>query len=476
MARTLAIVPGVLVLLILSTGAVAAPPQRLKQPGRPEPLPRIGEMLEWLAREQQIDGGWSYRLRLPLELHIHEARPRPSQSKNWHSKIPDTAMAGLALLRAGNTPEQGEYRKHVGKAADYLYEATKQSHPTSLDLAPSPTPFTARIGGHADTFLALLFFAELRGPRYGSHHGYDAAIRKLVEKVEKNQNADGSWGALEPLHAPVLGHALGVWALETAARHGVEVKPEVIRLAEQYAMSEAAEKNEWKANHRWKRDERSLKPKWMQNVQVDDDEPVNVERYLMAARLSVLYQADKTNQWQMSREVERLKAQGSQPTPQQLADLKAQVEAAKKTRETLERARDAMRKSWTTVHDRDVNASPGPVLFTAEDFLSSLLIVDAMASAADVQRWYPPTVRRVVQFQDMDGGLKTDQHVDCVPGCVTPVVCCTCKSRRGMDKQFCPTLKAWCSKDRTFITAAGVSMLLADTPYRPGFMGKAGAR
>ena len=77
MARTLGIFPGVPVLLILSTAAVTAPPQRLKQPGKPEPLPRIAEMLEWLAREQQIDGGWSYRLRLPLELHIHEARPRP---------------------------------------------------------------------------------------------------------------------------------------------------------------------------------------------------------------------------------------------------------------------------------------------------------------------------------------------------------------------------------------------------------------
>ena len=109
----------------------------------------------------------------------------------------------------------------------------KTTSPRAEPVAPTPTPFTARIGGHADTFLTLLFFAELRSPRYGSHTGYDAAIRKLVEKVEKNQNPDGSWGTLEPLHAPMLGHAVGVWALETAVRNrlsGGASKPGVCAL------------------------------------------------------------------------------------------------------------------------------------------------------------------------------------------------------------------------------------------------------
>lgn len=448
----------------------AAAPQPLKVPGQPEPLRRVREMLEWLAREQQLDGGWSYRLRLPLDQHVHDARPRPSQSKNWKSKVPDTAMAALALLRAGNTPDQGEYREHAEKAAKFLYDAVLKSPEGSLDVAPVATPFTARIGAHADTFLTLLYFAELRDPRRGSRVGYDGAIKKLVEKVERNQNADGSWGK-DPIHAPLLGHALGVWALETASRHGVAVSPEVIARAERYAMSEAAERAEWAANHRWKKDERGLRPRWMETIPVDDDEPVNVELYVMVSRLAVLHQADQTNQWEMSRAVEKMKAAGTKPPPAEVARLRAQLDAANRTRKSLEQGRDAMRRSWIKVHAGDLHPSPAPLLFTGEDFLASMLIVDSMGGAG-VEEWFPPVVRRLMQFQDADGGLKTGQHVDCHDRAPKPYQC-VCTKFRDRDKQFCPAQKSWCSKDRTFITAAGVWILLAETPYRPAFLGMA---
>src|SRR5215218_8512005 len=91
-----------------------------------QPLPRLKEMLDWIAVEQQSDGGWAHRLWLPLRYHAHSAS-KPKRESQYPAGSFDTAMCGLALIRAGNTLDRGDYAREVRAAAEYLYRAVQSS-------------------------------------------------------------------------------------------------------------------------------------------------------------------------------------------------------------------------------------------------------------------------------------------------------------------------------------------------------------
>jgi hypothetical protein len=392
----------------------------------------------------------------------------------------------------------------VHAAAEFLYRAVAASDPKTLTVEKIPTAFTARIGHYADTALALLFFAELRDS-VAPDARYDGAMVKLVDKLQKNQKPDGSWGGdLDGAsHAPLLGHALAVWALEAAYRKGVDgVDPAVLARAGQYALSDAAVKADERANGRWKQDGRAARPEWLVRAGVDDDEPVNHEVYRNAARLCVLAQAERSNRHVLQRELRIA-------SPERAAQLRR---SAARTGHALDAAAQTISRGWIKIHQRDPHPSPAPLLFTGEDFLATLIVVDAMAGRKDVVEWFPPVVRRLMYFQDPEsGGLRTDKPVLCEV--LSKDVRCGCEEEplfpdntndlermgrkgprmglelpapdtlgagantvRGGGKPGCPAQRAWTSKDGTFITAAAVMTLLADTPYRPAFLGQDRAR
>ncbi len=458
-----------------------------------EPLARLAELLNWLAVEQHPNGGWAHKGVMPLRYHLHEERPPAKRPKLPPHNAFDTGMAALALVRGGNTLERGAHAKDLLEAAEYLYGAVMSSPDgrVGIESEERATPFTDRIGPHADAFAAMIFFAELRTRSRDADGGlapswvrYEQATEKLIHKITTGLHADGSWGD-GAAHAPLLGHALGVWALEAASREGMAVDPKLVTRAGQYAMSKEAEQREFKTNGRWKKSTRQGRKRRMRNELLDDDEPVMHETYLMAARLNVLYQADRTNRQMLAAATARAKAGGASAA--RLADLTAMTRAANATREALSKARDAIRRSWSKAHPRDVHPSPAPMLFTGEDFLASLLTVDAMAAAGDVEQWFTPVVQKLMTLQDPDGGLRIQEPITCGSGR------CPCKEagpdlanvlrgdRRPLrapkidefafEPQNCPAQKSWCSRDRVFITSAGVAILLADTPYRPAFVG-----
>jgi hypothetical protein len=226
-----------------------------------------------------------------------------------------------------------------------------------------------------------------------------------------------------------------------------------------------------------------------------DEEPINFTMYVMAARLSVLHEADQSARSAFEREAAPLEAaekRGTKPTPAQLDHLRMLADAVKSTTAALEQGRETMRKTWAKVDDRDIAPSPAPILFTGEDFLASLLVVDAMGQAKDVQHWFLPVAQRVMSFQDLDGGLRYQGHIDCehphirdccyppfqnFPGVPGGRSGCACHegpqlARPGaMLPQFCIYQRHWCARDRVFITSAGLMILTADTPYRETSLG-----
>ena len=453
------------VCLLLLGSASAAP--KGKTPPRPKrTVARLDEMLEWLSREQQPkNGGYTWRNHVgfaagPVQFRDPNVGP---------PDVTDTAMVALAMLRTDNTPDRGPRKAVVRDAADFVAKAVEASDPYALELTPLRTPLTARIGHHADTFFALWLLAELRAPQ--SPAGIDPLVSKLIEKIERNIKPDGSWGDDDKpaLNSPLLGHAVGVRALETASRKGFKVNPEVLAAAGAYALTDKALKLDAAQSGKWKkRDSGGLRPTWQFNSTVDDLEPINEAFYVSAARLSVLDQADRSNAVQEKRIHQRLRQPASNAELQQLA---ASLKSIAATRQTLARARGQMYAAFGE------KKSFAPVIYCADDFLAALLTVDAMGIAM-VEQWFPPTVRALMIYQDVDGGLKYQEHIACeITGARChnrawgPCLCQTpCMTALGMPSELCPSQRSFCARDRVFCTAAGMAILVADTPYRQGFL------
>lgn len=256
-----------------------------------------------------------------------------------------------------------------------------------------------------------------------------------------------------------------------------------------------AEEADFKADGKWHQSARFKLPEWMKAELLDDNEPIGHQAYLMSARLSILYQTDLTSQTLLERE--RAKSAGRTLTAEEYAKVNKLSAAAARSKAALEAGRAAMRKIWTTAYKDDTDPCPAPIVFTAEDYLSSLMVVDSMASCGDVGKWFPPLVRHPMFLQDVDVGLRAPTPVKCYRVTkATEQPCCICgladgrmgrpisevaselskKDEFDVEPQFCPAQMSWCSRDRTFTAAAGTMILLADTPYRAAFLSEKNAK
>ncbi|MCI0458682.1 MAG: hypothetical protein L0Z62_17125 [Gemmataceae bacterium] len=153
--------------------------------------------------------------------------------------VANTCVATLALLRAGHTPRTGDYAPNVARALDFVIgsiERADSESPYVTDLRD--TQVQCKIGPYVDTFVSALVLGEARG-QMADEKGegrLGAALDKVVAKMEKHQQADGSW-AMGGGWAPVVGQALGSAGLNRAYQSGAKVSEEALDRSEQYARS-----------------------------------------------------------------------------------------------------------------------------------------------------------------------------------------------------------------------------------------------
>jgi prenyltransferase/squalene oxidase-like repeat protein len=183
--------------------------------------------LAYLVSQQHADGGWG------------QGGGWRSQSQGGRvegaeiedpSDVGNTAIAALALIRAGHTPKQGDYSKNLAKAADFLaakVDKVDQDSPYVTDVLG--TQLQSKIGQYVDTFLAALVLSELKGkmPEESSEKRLMAALDRTLAKIEKHQKADGTFAG-NAGWASVLSQALCSKAINRAAQNGADVKVEVL--------------------------------------------------------------------------------------------------------------------------------------------------------------------------------------------------------------------------------------------------------
>src|SRR5262245_20185815 len=181
---------------------------------------------KWLASVQGADGGWG---------QDGGAASYVRQTENLESKgndVANTAVAALALLRAGN-----QYRPNVERAVAFILKKVEASPTDGLSITDvNQTQIQRKLGPYIDTFLASMLLARVDGTLAGANKArVRSGLEKCVAKIERNQMSDGSWN-IAGGWAPVLGTSLASQSLYLASKNGISVSETVMVQAENYTL------------------------------------------------------------------------------------------------------------------------------------------------------------------------------------------------------------------------------------------------
>lgn len=180
--------------------------------------------LDWLVSVQGSDGGWGQ------DGGRTEAPRRNERLESSGNDVANTALACLALMRAGTVPGEGKHKEALKKGIEFILARVEGSPVEGLELkTPSGTQIQRKLGPHIDTFLANMVLAEIDGVPGGAiaQQRIRASLEKCVAKIEKNQGKDGSWNAGGGW-APILSTSVASRGLFVAQTKGVAVKEEVL--------------------------------------------------------------------------------------------------------------------------------------------------------------------------------------------------------------------------------------------------------
>jgi hypothetical protein len=139
---------------------------------------------KWLASVQGADGGWGQ----DGGASSHNRKSESLESKD--NDVANTAVAALALLRAGN-----QYRPNIERAIGFILQKVEASPTDGLSITDGkPTQIQRKLGPYIDTFLASMLLAQVDGTFVGANKArVRSALEKCVAKIERNQSSDGSW-------------------------------------------------------------------------------------------------------------------------------------------------------------------------------------------------------------------------------------------------------------------------------------------
>ena len=210
-------------------------------PDKPEPKPPVSPQaavkrgIDWLVSVQGNDGGWGQD---GGETSFVRQGERLETSGN---DVANTAVATLALIQAGHTPTKGKYQAAVRRDLDFVLRHVEESSQEGLGVTSiKGTQIQRKLGPYIDTFLTSTLLAEIDGEMRlaKSNERVRLALQKCVNKIENNQQADGSWN-LAGGWAPILGTAMASRSLFEAKQKGLDVDGEVLARVDDYTKASA---------------------------------------------------------------------------------------------------------------------------------------------------------------------------------------------------------------------------------------------
>lgn len=191
--------------------------------------------LSWLASTQGEDGGWGQD-----GGHGGDARAEVALEHSGND-VANTAIAALAMLRGGSTPTSGHHADNVRRAVDFIVRSVEAAPQEGLSVTDrANTQIQRKLGLYVDTFLANMVLAQVKD-RMADDAGNRrvlAALDKCLDKIERNQQHDGSWNA--DGWAPVISTSLASRGLRMAQEAGMEVDLEVAEKVQGYTAANVA--------------------------------------------------------------------------------------------------------------------------------------------------------------------------------------------------------------------------------------------
>lgn len=391
--------------------AAPAPSKAVETLPPPAPLrPEAEKGLAYLANQQLPNGGWGQGggWRTVAGGGRIEADDNRYQEE---ADVANTAVATLALLRGGSTPEKGPYAKNVRAGIAYVLDSIERSDPGSLFVTEvRGSQLQYKIGLYVDTFLANLLLAEVRGrmPDEESARRVDAALDVVLSKIERHQRDDGTFADNQGW-ASVLSQSIANKSLNRAKQSGAEVKESMLRKVRRQANEGYDEASgEFRDGEAF-------------------GSTAGVKLYKDAASLAALDDLAKTG----SEEAEEArKVLASEAPPAAKREASARIEALEALREEKDRALDTMAAQLA-----DSGFTSGFGSSGGEEYLSYMNISEALAAkgGADWTRWNDQVATSLAESQNGDGSW-SGQH--CITG-------------------------------RTFVTSAALLTLLADRAPLP---------
>jgi hypothetical protein len=300
--------------------------------------------------------------------------------------VADTCIATLALMRAGSTPAQGEHARAIRRALDFLCAEVENSDSMSLYVTNVlDTRVQSKLGPYIDTFLTALVLAESKDkmPDQSGNKRIAASLDKVIDKIETNQQADGTWDKRG--WAPVLSQSMAAKALNRAAQAGAPVSEEVRTKAEFYARRQFDGKS----------------------GRFTEAGSAGVPLYSSAANLGAMQDSENTNRERERDMVKKL----------QTAQTEEERRAAQRALAGIAGNRKDLADARTVVVQRigDQRFVQGFGSNGGEEFLSYMSIGESLATQGgeEWERWNTSISQNLSRIQNQDGSW-TGHH--CITG------------------------------------------------------------